>query len=123
MANEIRTTIDLRAKKDSLSLSKRIPLVIDMAGDSYSAFVQAIGAATPEVLAIGSDVTTAGVAVFHNHSATATITLYTFDGSVDFHDFATIPPGEAAFLRLSTKDIYAMSDSVTANLEHIVLEE
>jgi hypothetical protein len=122
MANEIRTSIDLRVSKGNLSLSKRIANAFDMTGTRYCAKVQSIGTGF-ELVDIDTDVVIAGWAVFINHDPTNYVEIgFEDSGSLAFTPLLKLLPGEFQLFRLATKTIVARANTAAVDLEFLVLE-
>src|SRR4051794_11028699 len=92
MADEISLNVTLQVNKGSISISRNITDMGDMAGSHFSWQTQSIDYAAHEALAISSDVANKGQAIFRNLDATNYVDIgLVISGT--FYPFARVLPG------------------------------
>lgn len=121
MAQEIQIDIVMQVTKGFLSIDKRPSYTVDMAGTHHGNNAQTIGT-SDEILAINSDVATAGIGYFRNLDATNYVDVGVHDGGGTFIAFARLFPGQAALVPLATLAVYAKAHTAAVVLEFDIIE-
>jgi hypothetical protein len=122
MSNEITKVNQVRVAKGNLDLTRSSTSQITMTGDHMTYAVQSIGTGAHELLAIGSDVATAGVFYLRNLDATNYVEIGT-DVAAAFSPTIKLKAGETADGRFATTAIYAKANGGTVKLEFWVLQD
>ncbi len=119
MSQEITVTASMSVSKASLKYSlPSASQLIDLSGSRYSGGVQDIGTSVEQIV-LGSDLATAGWAVFTNLDTANYVQIGASNGTPYL---LRLNAGETVVLRLTTTTLYALANTATVKLQFIVFE-
>jgi CBS domain containing-hemolysin-like protein len=125
-ADEITTTVSLDVRKGYLVVSEQVSgLKVTMTGDAASSVVQVIGTNTAELVAVGSDVGTKGMAFFRalTTATNAWVDVGGLDSATNFIPFLRLYAGQVALGPIGPSNVYALAYGDAVALKATVVEK
>ena len=124
MANEITMVGQLTVLKGSLSFGiPRLTKLLTWTGTKYTQGTQTIGFAAHELVALGSDHSSAvgGMCLFINLDPTNYLELG-IDDSATFEPLIRLVAGDFCMFRSTTSAIYARANTAACELQKLLME-
>jgi hypothetical protein len=119
MADEIRVSLKLTARKAGAVAEHSLAYNVDMAGDDMLQATQVIGTSA-ELVTLGEITGAPGCLMLVNLDATNFVEIGGDEGLTVFK--LKILPGEAAFVTLSSATLYALADTAAVRILKIATE-